>query len=91
MQITKTYALVLILASALLAWAIANIGVRYEKLEMAAIANQFFPPICGLASLLLLAIIDYFFKTARVVVTILLILINLGVGIAIRISTESIR
>ncbi|HZH64681.1 MAG TPA: hypothetical protein VEY10_07285 [Flavisolibacter sp.] len=84
MTLTKKYGFALIFFSFLLAWFIANAGVEHQKLEMAAIANIFIPPICGGISLLLFAIIDYFFKRPRLMVVILLVLVNLCIGIAIR-------
>ena len=62
MGLSKKYGFALILASFLLAWFIANVGVHNDQLEMAAIANLFGPPICGIVCLLLFAIFDHFFK-----------------------------
>ena len=90
MVLSKKYGFVCILVSALIAWGIANVGVPTGNLEMAAIANYFGPPIVGIVSLLLFAIIDYFFKKPRLIVVLILVLINVAVGISIRIISNSI-
>ncbi len=88
MPISKTHGFLMILASFLLGWLIANLGVHYEELEMGAIANLFGPPLCGLISLLLFAIIDYFFKRHRLIVVVLFMLLNLCIGVVVRFKTD---
>jgi uncharacterized membrane protein len=81
---------VIIVCSAIVSWLLTNIGIDQQKLEMASIANTFLPPICGAVSLLVFVLIDFFFVQQRRFWILIFILINLGVGIAIRLESESI-
>ncbi|HVM89541.1 MAG TPA: hypothetical protein VMT76_15240 [Puia sp.] len=84
LDLTKFYAALIILVSAIASWLIDNVAVNYDRMELGALANLFVPPIIGFVSLILFLLLDWRFPKARFWVTIIFVVINLFIGIEIR-------
>ncbi|HYV93926.1 MAG TPA: hypothetical protein VE978_19265 [Chitinophagales bacterium] len=84
MKISKASGFVGILASALIAWSIANVGVDYNKMELGALAPLYIPAVFGIGTLIFFAIVDFFIEKPRTIIVVLLMSLNIYIGMTIR-------
>lgn len=87
-NISKPISISAIIISVIISWLIANVAVNYDTMELGALINFLFPQILGAATLIVFLLIDWAFPPARLLRTIILVLINIIIGIQIRIESS---
>lgn len=80
----KINAVLIVAASVVVACLIANIGVDYNRMELGALVNLFGPPIVGVISILVFALLNWAFPKVRVATTVIFCLLNLIIALGIR-------
>ncbi len=80
----KITALLLIAVSTVLSLIIAMAYVNYGAVELGALAYLYGGVLAGIITILLFLLADHFFSRRRVAVTIALVVINILVGILMR-------
>jgi hypothetical protein len=83
---SKLTAILILVVSGIISWLIANIGVNTGNMEMAAIANVFFPPAIAVISIILFLLLDWLIKNGRFWITLVLFLATVLSGLVIRIE-----
>jgi hypothetical protein len=87
-KISKFGSISAIILSVIISWLIANVAVNYNRIELSALINFLFPQIIGGATLIVFLLIDWGFPKARFWTKIIFVVINIIIGVQIRIDSN---